>query len=660
MQAVSAEMNLDRLLQLIMAKASEVLGADRSTLFLLDARRGELWSKVAQGAGLREIRLPVGQGIAGAVAATGETVNIPDAYADPRFNPEVDRRTGYRTRTILCMPVRNREQRLIGVIQALNKQGGPFTREDGALLQALLSQAAIALENAGLVAELERRVAMTEKLLAVMRAVSAEMNLDGLLQVIMAKTSEVLGADRSTLFLREARRNELWSKVAQGMTLQEIRLPVGQGIAGHVAATGETVNIPDAYADPRFNPEVDRRTGYRTRTILCVPMRDEAGTIAGVAQVLNKLEGAFTAEDEALLGALLSQVCISLKNAKLFDEVLYMKNYNEGILESMASGVITTDDEGRVTTVNRGGRRMFALGDREVAGLPLPDLLGPGNPGILEAAERVRATGERVAAYDLPYVSLAGEAGKLNLHALPLRDAKGHPLGSVMVGDDITQEQRLMTTLCRMVSREVAERVLRDKELRLGGTREEVTILFTDIRDFTTLSERYAAEEIVSLLNEYFGLMIDPILRHEGTLDKFIGDAIMAVFGAPVRHEDDPLRAVRAALDMRRALREFNRRRAAAGKPTIETGIGISTGEAVAGNIGSEQRLEFTVIGDTVNTSSRLEGLTKQHAPYRIIITRPVYEAVRGEVACVPLGAEQVKGKQETLELFGIPDPPER
>ena len=181
MQAVSAEMNLDRLLQLIMAKTSEVLGAERSTLFLLDARRGELWSRVAQGAGLQEIRLPVGQGIAGSVAATGETVNIPDAYADPRFNPEVDRRTGYRTRTILCMPVRNREQRLIGVIQSLNKREGVFTPEDEGLLQAFLSQAVIGLENAGLVTELERRMAVTGKLLAVMQAVSAEMNLDRLL-----------------------------------------------------------------------------------------------------------------------------------------------------------------------------------------------------------------------------------------------------------------------------------------------------------------------------------------------------------------------------------------------------------------------------------------------------------------------------------------------
>ncbi|MGH8703752.1 MAG: GAF domain-containing protein, partial [Burkholderiales bacterium] len=120
-----------------------------------------------------------------------------------------------------------------------------------------------------------------------MSALGAERNLDALLLKIMEKTSDVLEADRSTLFLLDSEKNELWSKVAQGAALNEIRFPVGAGIAGFVARSGETVNIPDAYADPRFNRDVDKRTGYRTRTILCAPVRDPQGEIIGVAQVLN-------------------------------------------------------------------------------------------------------------------------------------------------------------------------------------------------------------------------------------------------------------------------------------------------------------------------------------------------------------------------------------
>jgi len=155
-RVMSAETNLDRLLELIMQEATRVVEADRSTLFLLDRERGELWSKVAQGLEKRTIRLKVGSGIAGYVAERGESLNIPDAYQDPRFNREVDERTGYRTRTILCMPVYNREEGIIGVLQVLNKKGGVFTEEDERLLKILCSQAAIALENAQLYEKLRR------------------------------------------------------------------------------------------------------------------------------------------------------------------------------------------------------------------------------------------------------------------------------------------------------------------------------------------------------------------------------------------------------------------------------------------------------------------------------------------------------------------------
>ncbi|MGH8058983.1 MAG: GAF domain-containing protein [Candidatus Entotheonellia bacterium] len=144
---------------------------------------------------------------------------------------------------------------------------------------------------------LERRVAKLTALVEVGRAFSQELAPDTLLQLVMQKTTEILEADRSTLFLVDHATQELWSKVAQGVGLAEIRFPMHLGLAGHVATTGETINIPEAYADPRFNREVDRRTGYRTKTILCAPVRAESTKIIGVTQVLNKREGTFTAED---------------------------------------------------------------------------------------------------------------------------------------------------------------------------------------------------------------------------------------------------------------------------------------------------------------------------------------------------------------------------
>jgi adenylate cyclase len=658
MCSLAAERDLDVLLQKIMQKTSEVMDADRSTLFLVDEAKQQIWSKVAQGAALNEIRVPIGAGIAGHVAKTGETVNIPDAYQDPRFNPDVDRHTGYHTRTILSMPMRNREGKILGVLQVLNKRNRAFTADDEELLEAFSSQAAIAVQNALLNEELRKRMQTSEILLNVMRAVSKELEIDQLLQKIVAKTSEVMSADRCTLFLVHRKSGDLWSRVAQGENVREIRVPRGVGIAGHVAASGEVVNIPDAYKDPRFNPEVDRRTGYYTRTILCMPLRNEKNEIVGVMQVLNKKDGIFTEEDEELLDALGSQTAIALENSRLFEEVRFMKNYNESILRTMATGVVTLDPEGGVAYSNGAGLKIFSGLDDYRVGERLEEFFNRDlNPALTASIEHSLKMGEAYTAYELQYRKSADEAVNVNLHVLPLRDAKDRSLGVVIVADDITQEQRLMSTLCRYVTRQVAEQILKDRDkLKLGGNRSLVSVLFSDIRDFTTISERFSAEEVVSLLNAYFSRMLEPIFSFEGTLDKFIGDAIMAVFGAPVFRHDDAERAVRAAIEMRRALRKYNLERVAQGLLPIDNGIGITKGEVISGNVGSEQRMDYTVIGDTVNVASRLEGLTKNY-PYKILVNEGVYLEVKDKIPCVDLGFAHVKGKEGDVHVYGVVEP---
>jgi adenylate cyclase len=150
--------------------------------------------------------------------------------------------------------------------------------------------------------------------------------------------------------------------------------------------------------------------------------------------------------------------------------------------------------------------------------------------------------------------------------------------------------------------------------------------------------------------------MIDVIFKYEGTLDKFIGDAIMAVFGAPIAHKDDPERAVRAAVEMRQRLREFNAERRQVGKPAIETGIGICNGEVVSGTIGSDERLEYTVIGDAVNLSARLETLTKEYPDYKILMNDAVQAQLKSEIPTRYLGEEQIRGKSQPVRVYGVPE----
>src|SRR4051794_6330831 len=539
LEALASEPDLDALLRLVVGHITQAMDADRSSLFLLDVAHDQLWSRVAEGSGMKEIRLPLGEGIAGHVGATGETINLPDAYEDARFNPAFDRQSGYRTRSMLCMPLIGRDGSRVGVIQVLNKRDGIFTADDESLLAALGTQVAIALRNASLLEAQRRETERRALLLDVMRSLSGHLELDTLLEAIMARTTEAMRADRSTLFLVDHGTRELWSKVAQGVERHEIRFPMHQGIAGHVATTGQTQNIADAYEDARFNKAIDMQTGYRTRTILCMPLHKADGTIVGVMQCLNKADGMFIAEDEDLLGALCSQAAIALDNARLFEEVVAMKNYNESILRSMATGVITLDLHGRVTTINPAARRILDLGEAELVGADYAEAIAAElNADLAAAIASVLATARPQDLFDRRVLTRGGRTVNLNVKGIALHDAKQQQLGMVIVIEDITEKQRAISALSRLVSPQVADRVMSQEILQLGGSRNKVTVLMSDIRDFTTISEHTEAEEVVAMLNEYFTRMTETIFREEGAIDKYIGDCVMAVFGWPEAHDD--------------------------------------------------------------------------------------------------------------------------
>jgi adenylate cyclase len=197
---------------------------------------------------------------------------------------------------------------------------------------------------------------------------------------------------------------------------------------------------------------------------------------------------------------------------------------------------------------------------------------------------------------------------------------------------------------------------LMNGKVALGGETLTVTILFTDIRSFTTISEKMDAQALVALLNEYFSEMVGIVMQEDGVVDKYIGDAIMAVFGAPVPKANDAIHAVRAAVRMRQALKHLNERLAERGIAELKTGIGIHTGEVVAGNIGSEKRMEYTVIGDAVNLASRLESNTKELG-VNVLISEDTYELVKDEISTRPVKEITVKGRAKpvmTYEVLGI------
>ena len=719
------ETMLEQILEAFTLKIGQILHADRTTIFMVDWDKQELWSKIAQGEGedRLEIRVPVGKGIAGHVAASGECLNIADAYSNELFNRTTDQETGYRTYSILCIPVFNKTQEtVVAVVQLLNKldssnQPIAFDNQDERSFREFASSIGIILESCNSFYIAARNQKGVSSLLKAISSLEQSLDLEKTLQSVMAEARDLMKADRSTLWLIDQTKNELWSKVksGDGQTLIELRIPADRGIVGFVASTGETLNIPDAYQDPRFDPSSDKRTGYSTRNILCMPVFDSSGKPIAVTQLINKRQGSFNSSDEEFMRAFNIQAGIALENAQLFEKVLVEKQYQKDILQSLSDAVISTDMDGRVVTIN----------DAALELLGCPEAIEDSDRTLREAWEqqlinryvwdiipieklqfRLEDSLETGAKHYVPEQTLKVAAPmkstlaasahppstqetllllpdlenpnqfwpwghtndtaplsrrevqllerSINLTVNPLTNPEGGVRGGLLVLEDISQEKRMKTTLYRYMTPGVAERVMAlGEDMLMRGERREVTVLFSDIRGYTTLTENLEAGKVVEMLNAYFETMVEAVFTFEGTLDKFIGDAIMAVYGAPLPLTNHAWAAVQSALDMRRRLVTFNQERIMQNQPEVRIGIGISSGEVVSGNIGSQRKMEYTVIGDGVNLSSRLEGVTKQYG-CDIVLSEHTYELCGDKIWVRELDKTRVKGKTQPVSIFEL------
>ncbi len=258
-----------------------------------------------------------------------------------------------------------------------------------------------------------------------------------------------------------------------------------------------------------------------------------------------------------------------------------------------------------------------------------------------------------------PLIKLVGatkeiEKGNFKLDIVPASaDEIGELTESfVAMGKGLEEREKLKETFGKFVNKEIAEQVLKG-EIKLGGERKNVAVFFSDIRSFTAISEKLEPEEVVEFLNEYMTRMVACVNNTGGVVDKFIGDAIMAVWGAPVSYGNDIANAINGALMMRNELMIFNRGRGSAKKPIIRIGCGINYGPVLAGQIGSEERMEYTVIGDTVNLASRIESLNKPFGT-DILISTDAYQMVKDLYLLEPMQKIKVKGKSEPQQIYAV------
>ena len=399
----------------------------------------------------------------------------------------------------------------------------------------MTTQAAMALRGSQFI-ERMTKLRLTElEFLDVVADTTSEIDLHVLLQKVMREAVRMLNADRSTLFLNDEKTGELWSQVGSGLDAMQIRFPNHIGIAGAVFTSGKTINIPHAYADLRFNPAFDKKTGYFTRSILCVPVINKAGKVIGVTQVLNKRGGPFTDEDESRLKAFTAQVSIALQNAKLFNDVQNMKNYNESMLESMTNGVITTNADGQIVTCNKAGYRIMQVREE--------DILVDAVRRILHRRQwlgRGENPAKPVTAFSRCWTrrwSSAARTTSVNLTVLPLVERRRQEAG--LDADDRRHQHRKTHEVHHVALHGSRHRRPADgigQAGRYSGRQERGRHhhVLRHSRLHPHHREAWAPQGTVGFLNEYFTLMVDEISKGDGMLDKFIGDAIMAAFGLPI------------------------------------------------------------------------------------------------------------------------------
>ncbi|MEM9821853.1 MAG: adenylate/guanylate cyclase domain-containing protein, partial [Bacteroidota bacterium] len=384
-----------------------------------------------------------------------------------------------------------------------------------------------------------------------------------------------------------------------------------------------------------------------------VPVLNANKQLLGVIQVINKVDGEFSIQDLWILKGFASQTSIAIENAKLFDEINGMKNYLNDLIQNLNSGIITVDKDGIIKTVNRSFCEMLDIEPDEFLGKHYKKT-GKKYTSIFQSNERVFRTGEKYEEFDI--VTPIDDKKRLiiNVNSLPMQDPSGGNIGAVSVLEDVTKEKRIRDNLSRYLPNHLIKEIMNKDGLSLlTGRSQNCSILFSDIRSFTSLTEQLGASEIVTMLNEYFNVMVDAVFYYNGILDKYIGDSIMAVFGIPYVDEDDPINAICAALDMFTRLKKLNQKRVSEQRTPLKIGVGISTGLVVSGNIGSEKRFEYTVIGDPVNLAARLEGATKKYG-VDILICENTYKQIQEEFYCREIDTIMVKGKQEATKIYSV------
>ena len=509
-----------------------------------------------------------------------------------------------------------------------------------------------------------------ETLYSIARVLNSTREFDEVLRLVMDQVISVVNAERGFLMLVNPATQVLEFIIARDKrmhTIDEKAFKISRSTVNRVVRTREPLLTDDAQIDAALKAQ-ESIMAYGIRSIICAPLVVRDNCIGAVYVDSRINANLFGPRHLELLLAFCHQAAIAIDNARLFADLTKTirkvnedKQYMDNIFASIANGVITTDSSGIITTFNDAAARILRINPKSAVGRHYQEVfIDRPQVGLAELLQNARIYHEHGTMVTNTVECVIPGAGEmsLNLYVSALRDTQNALIGTALVIDDRTEIRRseaqakeIRRIFERYVHPKVVQQLIKDPlALNLGGETKEISVVFADIRGYTRLSERLAPEKMMNLLNSYLEIMVKEIWDEEGTLTAFIGDALMAIFNAPLPQEDHALRAVRAAWKMRVAVQKYQQDQPQ--EIPIAFGFGVNTGLGVVGNLGSQGRLQnYTAIGDAVNVAARLQQNTLDN---NILLNHSTFLQVRQYVLASKLPPMHVKNKTASLDVWSL------
>ena len=646
---IALEIEMPKAMDMLLECVLEATDAKYASLYFTSGASGKLTVKNTNWPVVRE-NIPIDEVFASSIIFKGERVNVYNIKSSEHFTEHVaEAYQCVEPECILSAPIFGDGMKVAGFVEVVNKStGNPFFHvEDEFMIKALSSLNTLLFNHANVK---QNAIKKTDDIKVFLNTASMMTNqktdMGDLINVIMQTARELVNAERCTLFMLDRDTEELWSTVAQGSS--EIRIPMNKGIAGFVAMTGQTLNIADAYSDSRFNRDVDLRTGFRTRNILCMPMVDHKQEIIGVTQVINKLPShtCFTKEDEIQLASFSSLAASTIEKQLVFkslhsslEEMTRSRRYLASMLQSVNSVVMTLSDDGRLVSINNaeafdlsgivstmrltsyehwlGHENAQLIDDIIRAQLSMSPIYGRNVP-LQFSGQPTRHVNYFIQklGYDTVLDSLMEEHKKIRLPSpkaareLTQIAEPTNVSGIIIVIEELTHELCIEENLARKMKPHQVHRLMADPE-KLKGEMQPVTTIYADIRSFKTISLSISPKQVTDYLNHFYEIVTNAVNQEGGVILKIVGDSVTAAFGIPFPGTDDTLRAFNTSIKIQHLTDEFNRKHEDIDLPILRIGVGVSQGEALCAAVGPSRSKDYTVIGEPLANAHKLEELTK-------------------------------------------------